>query len=148
MICSLATHQRPVMLSEASQPILFPHRSSALNVSICRCFAASTSRPATFFSQPCLIKGTNAPISAGGTWEDGESMTNYTGEKKFLKRVLLATAAIVGLLAFAATPRASAADYDGCQKRIYKADHKLHEAVERHGWNSRQADHARHELRE
>jgi len=75
-------------------------------------------------------------------------MTNYMGEKEFLKRVLLATAAMVGLLAFAATPRASAADYDGCQKRIYKADHKLHEAVERHGWNSRQADHARHELRE
>ena len=78
-------------------------------------------------------------------------MTNYTGEKKFFKRMLLATAATVGLLAFAATPRAFAHDYDDydrCQRRIFKADRKLHEAIERHGWYSRQAEHQRHELRE
>ena len=77
-------------------------------------------------------------------------MTIPLGEKKFLKRMLLATAATIGLLAFAATPRASAHDYDdrGCQRRIFKADRKLHEAIERHGWYSRQAEHARHELRE
>ncbi len=74
-------------------------------------------------------------------------MTNYTGEKRFLKRTLLATAATVGLLAFAATPRVYADD-NGCQRRIYKADHRLHEAIEHHGPYSRQADHARHELRE
>jgi hypothetical protein len=77
-------------------------------------------------------------------------MTIPLGEKKFLKRMLLATTATVGLLAFAATPRASARDYDDhrCQRRIAKADHRLHEAVEHHGWNSRQADRARHDLRE
>ena len=30
---------------------------------------------------------------------------------------------------------------DDCQKRITKADHKLHEAVEHHGWESPQAEH-------
>lgn len=78
-------------------------------------------------------------------------MTNFTGEKKFLKRSVLAAATMVGLLAFAAIPRAFAHDYDDydrCQRRIFKADRKLHEAIERHGWYSRQANHARHELRE
>jgi hypothetical protein len=37
---------------------------------------------------------------------------------------------------------------DDCQERIVRADHQLHEAVHRHGWQSKQADHARHELRE
>ena len=37
---------------------------------------------------------------------------------------------------------------DDCQKRIINADHKLHEAVEHHGWESKQAGRARHELRE
>ena len=75
-------------------------------------------------------------------------MTKHTGEKKFVRRAVLAAAALVGLLAFADAPRVYADDYGRCQRRIYKADHKLHEAVEHHGWNSRQADHARHELRE
>jgi hypothetical protein len=82
--------------------------------------------------------------------EDGENMTIPLGGKKFLRCSVLA-AALVGLLGFAATPRAFAHDYDDydrCQRRIYKADHKLHEAIERHGWYSRQAEHARHELRE
>jgi len=77
-----------------------------------------------------------------------ENMTIPLGEKKFLGRTVLAAVAMVGLMAFAATPRANADDYDRCQRRIAKADHKLHEAAEHHGWNSRQADHARHELRE
>jgi hypothetical protein len=75
-------------------------------------------------------------------------MTTYTGEKRFLARAVLAAAALVGLVAFVATPRAYADNYDRCQRRIAKADHKLHEAIEHHGWQSRQADHARHELRE
>src|SRR5437588_12327781 len=78
-------------------------------------------------------------------------MTTALGEKNLLRRVLLAGAALAGLLAFAATPRAFAHDYDDygrCQRRIVKADHKLHEAIEHHGWNRRQAGHARHELHE
>jgi hypothetical protein len=34
----------------------------------------------------------------------------------------------------------------GCQKRIIKADHKLHQAIDHHGWRSPQAEHWRHEL--
>ena len=75
-------------------------------------------------------------------------MTFQSGEKKFRSRALLASAVVLGMLAFAGTPQASAEDYDRCQRRIAKADHKLHEAAEHHGWYSRQAEHARHELRE
>jgi hypothetical protein len=75
-------------------------------------------------------------------------MTFQTGEKKFLARTLLMAAAFLGMLALAGAPRASADEYDSCQRRIAKADHKLHEAAEHHGWNSRQADHARQELHE
>jgi hypothetical protein len=70
------------------------------------------------------------------------------GEKKFFGKTMLAAAALVGMLAFAGAPRASAENYDKCQRRIAKADHKLHEAAEHHGWNSRQADRARQELHE
>ena len=37
---------------------------------------------------------------------------------------------------------------DDCQHRIARADHHLHEAIEHHGYQSGQAEHARHELRE
>lgn len=37
---------------------------------------------------------------------------------------------------------------DSCQKRINKADHKLHEAIDHHGPRSEQAEHWRHELAE
>ena len=37
---------------------------------------------------------------------------------------------------------------EDCQKRTEKADHKLHEAIEHHGWQSSQAQHWRHELQE
>ena len=50
-----------------------------------------------------------------------------------------------GLALFGATPSATAED---CQERIIKADHRLHEAIEHHGYQSKQAEHARHELRE
>jgi hypothetical protein len=68
--------------------------------------------------------------------------------KKFFSRAVLATGAWLGIAAFTGTPGALA-DNDGrCQRRIAKADHKLHEAAEHHGWNSQQADRARHELHE
>ncbi len=35
---------------------------------------------------------------------------------------------------------------DDCQKRTIKADHKLHEAIEKHGVRSPEADHWRAEL--
>jgi hypothetical protein len=75
-------------------------------------------------------------------------MTIHLGGKKFLTRSLLAAAAFAGFLSLTTAPSVFAYDYDGCQRRIAKADHKLHEAIEHHGVYSRQADHARHELRE
>jgi hypothetical protein len=74
-------------------------------------------------------------------------MTKQSGGKKSYTRLVLTAAALLGLLAFASPPRASGESYDGCQRRIWKADHKLHEAVEHHGWTSRQAERARFELR-
>jgi hypothetical protein len=61
-------------------------------------------------------------------------------------RAVLSASALGAALFFAgATPlRAD----DDCQKRIARADHKLHEAAERHGWNSPQAAKWRHELAE
>src|SRR5260370_39765299 len=77
-------------------------------------------------------------------------MKLYTQGKKVFGRVVLATAALGTMLAFGAAPRAFARHYDDdrCQRRVAKADHKLHEAIEHHGWYSRQADHARHGLHE
>lgn len=62
-----------------------------------------------------------------------------------LMKMSLATAALAGLMLFTGTPRAFA---DDCQKRIVKADRNLHRAAERHGWESPEAEHWRHELRE
>jgi hypothetical protein len=62
-----------------------------------------------------------------------------------LRRRLTDSLLIIALcLAGASVARAS----DDCQKRINKADHKLHEAIEHHGWRSSQSEHGRHELAE
>jgi hypothetical protein len=58
----------------------------------------------------------------------------------------LALAAWAGLLIFTGSPSLRA--NDDCQRRIAKADHKLHEAIEHHGYQSEQAEHWRHELHE
>jgi len=60
-------------------------------------------------------------------------------------RFVLTCLAFAGafLLAGATVVRA-----DDCQKRIAKADHKLHQAIDKHGWQSSQAEHWRHELAE
>ncbi|MGB8494895.1 MAG: hypothetical protein WCE53_10890 [Candidatus Acidiferrum sp.] len=60
-------------------------------------------------------------------------------------RCVVASMAIAGamLLAGASVVRA---DNDACQRRTIKADHKLHQAVDKHGWTSPQAEHWRHEL--
>jgi|SRR5215469_10980137 len=61
-------------------------------------------------------------------------------------KAVLGTGVMAGALAlFAGAPALKA---DDCQERIVRADHRVHEAVEHHGWDSKQADHARHELRE
>ena len=62
-------------------------------------------------------------------------------------KLVVTSAALAGVLLFTGAPHLRA-DEAECQHRLARADHKLHEAVEHHGWDSRQADHARHELHE
>jgi hypothetical protein len=52
-----------------------------------------------------------------------------------------------GFLLFTGTPRVKASEA-ACQHRTEKADHDLHEAIKHHGYDSKQAEHARHELSE
>lgn len=73
--------------------------------------------------------------------------TQHPSTLSGLLKTLLAGATLAAFLLFTGAPP-SRADDDDCQRRIARADHKLHEAVEHHGWDSRQADHARHELHE
>jgi hypothetical protein len=60
-------------------------------------------------------------------------------------KAALATAALGGFFLFAGVPSAKA---DDCQRRIAKTEHELGEAIEDHGYNSRQANHWRHERAE
>jgi hypothetical protein len=41
---------------------------------------------------------------------------------------------------------ASAQAYSGCHERIRRAEIRLHQAINRHGWNSRQAQARRRDL--
>ena len=61
---------------------------------------------------------------------------------------LLSGAVLTAALLFAAVPRLQAEDYERCQRRVAHADHELHEAIERHGRHSVQADRKRHDLHE
>ena len=70
-----------------------------------------------------------------------------TRVKNFLWiRSALAGAALAGALALIGTP-AVRADQRDCQRRIARADRQVHQAAERYGWQSRQADNARYRLR-
>jgi len=60
-------------------------------------------------------------------------------------KTALAVAALAGFLMFTAVPRLLA---DDCQRRVARADHRLHEAIEHHGYQSRQAEQRRRELHE
>jgi hypothetical protein len=59
--------------------------------------------------------------------------------------ITFAGAALAGIFAFGGVQQARA---EGCQERVARADHNLHEAIEHRGYDSRQAEHARHQLRE
>jgi len=61
---------------------------------------------------------------------------------------VLASAVAIGFMMFGAAPNLRADRYEECHRRIAKADHRLHEAIEHHGYRSAQADHARHNLAE
>jgi hypothetical protein len=60
-----------------------------------------------------------------------------------VSRVIFTVLLFAAAALFVTVPKASA---DDCQKRIAKADHRVHEAAEHHGWRSPEADHASREL--
>jgi hypothetical protein len=61
---------------------------------------------------------------------------------------IVSGAILTAVLFFGAAPRLHAEDIDRCQRRVARADHELHEAIEKHGRHSRQAEHERRELHE
>ena len=67
---------------------------------------------------------------------------------KSILRVVLWTTAGLGAVAFVGTSRAQANYSYDCHRRIERAEWRLEEAIEHHGYYSRQANHERHELQE
>jgi hypothetical protein len=59
---------------------------------------------------------------------------------------LLSLALLAAVLFFTTAPRIQAEDRDRCQRRVVHAEHELHEAIEKHGRNSKRANHERREL--
>jgi hypothetical protein len=79
--------------------------------------------------------------------QEGKIEMQNQSKKSYWRRTLLAGVTLAGALLFFGAP-AARADDDACQHRIAKADHRLHQAVEHHGWQSRQAANARQQLHE
>jgi hypothetical protein len=76
-------------------------------------------------------------------------MEQYMGDrwlKLFLGKWALTALAVAAFTAMAGVPKLHADD--DCQRRIAHADHRLHEAIEHYGYQSREAAEARHELHE
>jgi hypothetical protein len=67
---------------------------------------------------------------------------------KVFGKAALASVALGGFFLFAGASSAQAHEWDHCGRGTDRAQWKLHEAIEHHGFYSRQADHWRHELRE
>ena len=67
-------------------------------------------------------------------------------KNSFFRRVAVAGATLAGLIMFAGAPTLRADD--DCQRRVAKADHNLHEAIEHHGYQSEEAAKWRHILHE
>jgi len=71
--------------------------------------------------------------------------------KQFSARTasLLSAVVLTAALLLTSVPQLHADEhYERCQRRIAHADHELHEAIEKHGRHSPQADHKRNELHE
>jgi hypothetical protein len=64
-------------------------------------------------------------------------------KKSLLGKICLEGITLAGALALCAAPALRA---DDCQNRINKADHELHEAAAKHGWDSPEAARAREHL--
>ena len=71
-----------------------------------------------------------------------------TGCLTLIRRSVIGAAVGAGVFLLTSAPEARADSVEHCQRRIAHADHELHEAIERHGLHSRQAEHERRELHE
>ena len=69
------------------------------------------------------------------------------GRMLFWIRTVITAGALAGALMLIGSPVVRA-DEAACQRRIARADHRIHEAAEHHGWDSRQAIDARQQLHE
>jgi hypothetical protein len=67
---------------------------------------------------------------------------------KMLMRTTLVSALVGGFMLFSFTPKTVADDRVGCYRNVQNWEQKLDRDVDRHGVNSRQANHDRHELGE
>jgi len=65
-----------------------------------------------------------------------------------LSKPALAFALAAGFLLLGNVTRARAADYDSCRRNVDKWEDRLERDIQRHGFDSRQANHDRHELAE
>jgi hypothetical protein len=65
-----------------------------------------------------------------------------------LSKWMMALAVLAAFTILPAMPRAHAETEEQCKDRIVKANVKLHDAIDHHGPNSSQADHARHDLQD
>src|ERR1700680_1284946 len=69
----------------------------------------------------------------------------FKGQFSLLSKCSLATAALTGFLLLSGVQQVRA---ENCQQRASRADHNLHAAIEHHGYESKQAQRAHHELQE
>src|SRR5438105_1224405 len=67
---------------------------------------------------------------------------------KMLLKMTIVPTLMGGFLLFGGTPNAHAISRDGCYRNVQNWEYKLNHDVNRHGYNSWQANHDRRELRE
>jgi hypothetical protein len=67
---------------------------------------------------------------------------------KMLIKTSLVTTLAGGFMFFGNAPNLRADDRDGCYQNVQNLQHKLDRDVDRHGADSRQAKHDRHEMEE
>src|ERR1039457_3092703 len=98
-------------------------------------------------SRPRLPAGLGAPGNSLKTVEEDATSMRHRLNNSLFGKAALAAAALAGFLMFTGAPLLRA-DNDDCQRRVVRADHRLHEAIEHHGYQSREAERRRHELHE
>jgi hypothetical protein len=67
---------------------------------------------------------------------------------KMLLRTTLVSALVGGFMLFSITPKTLADDRGSCYRNVQNWEQKLDRDIDRHGSNSRRANHDRHELGE